>query len=167
MSTRGLWLGGALLATLPLGARGQAMVEYTLGVGRAAASAAGMKKAGEAAAKTFEKLGQTLEPGGRPGAMVASSTSKIPVPPEAPKRLGPFLDPATITAGLTRNELLNRFGDPLMMTAGGRGSEAAEVWWYRSSAGEGIVLTLAEGKVATVASEAKRQQQSAAVVIVQ
>jgi len=168
MPARGIWLTGALMALAPLGAWGQAMIEYTLGVGRAAATAPAMKKAGEATAKTLEKLGQTLGQGTQgTQAGVASSTSKIPFAPEAPKRLGPFLDPVTITAGLTRDELLNRYGDPVMKTAGGVGTLAGDTFWYRTRTGEHILAEVREGAVAAVSTEAQRKQASSAVVIVQ
>ncbi len=63
MPAPSLWPRGVLLVALPLAACGQAMVEYSLGVGRAAATAPAAKKAGEAAAAAFGKLGKTLEPG--------------------------------------------------------------------------------------------------------
>lgn len=162
MRGSGSWVAGALLAALPVGACGQAMVEYTLGVGRAVAGAPAAKKAGEAAAAAFEKLGKTLEKGGQ----AAATASQIALPP-VPKRLGPFADPAIITAGLTRAELLNRFGDPVMKTAGGQSAEAGETYYYSTRQGDSVVVTVREGKVTAVTSEPKRQHQSAAVVIVQ
>ncbi|MBM3748203.1 MAG: hypothetical protein FJW34_20665 [Acidobacteria bacterium] len=161
------WLAGTLLAAAPITVSGQAMIEYTLGVGRAAATAPAMKKAGEASAKTFEKLGQMLEQGGQARAGVTSSRSTIPLAPEAPKRVGPFLDPLTLTAGLTREELLNRYGDPVMKTTGGVGTLAGETYWYRTPTGEHILAEVREGQVAAVSTEAQRKQASSAVVIVQ
>ena len=166
----GGWCLMGTLAVAPLSVSGQAMIEYTLGVGRAAATAPAMKKAGEASAKTLEKLGQTLGQagqGGQAGVGVASSTSRIPLAPEPPKRLGPFLDPATITAGLTRDELLNRYGDPVMKTTGGVGTLAGETFWYRARTGEHILAEVREGTVAAVSTEAQRKQAASAVVIVQ
>jgi hypothetical protein len=166
----GRWrLVGALLA-VAVALSGQAMIEYTLGVGRAAATAPAMKKAGEASAKTLEKLSQTLgqgPQGSQAGTGVAGSTSSIPFAPEAPKRLGPFLDPVTITAGLTRDELLNRYGDPVMKTVGGVGTLAGETFWYRTRTGAHILAEVREGTVAAVSTEAQRKQASSAVVIVQ
>jgi len=168
MRAGGCWLAGALLVAAPLGAGGQAMVEYTLGVGRAAATAPGMKKAGEASAAAFKKLGQTLEKGGQ--ARVQTSAG-LPVDTEwlqAPRRMGPFADPTTITAGLTHAQLLNRYGDPVMKTAGGLGTDAGETYWYRALTGGHMLAEVREGKVAVVTTEAQRRQQAAAgIVIVQ
>jgi len=166
MRAWGSWLPGALLAAAPLGAFGQAMVEYTLGVGRAAATAPAMKKAGEASAATFKKLSETLGKGGQ-----AQIAAGLPVDPQLlqpARRMGPFADPTTITVGLTLNELLNRYGDPVMKTAGGVGTLAGETYWYRTGAGGHILAEVRSDKVAVVTTEAQRKQQAAAgIVIVQ
>jgi hypothetical protein len=143
------------------------MVEYTLGVGRAATTAPAMKKAGEGVAATFQKLGETLGKGGQ--AQVQSGEG-LPVDTQwlrGPLRMGPFADPVTITAGLTLNELLNRYGDPVMKTPGGVGTDAGETYWYRTPAGY-ILAEVREGKVAVVNTEAERKQRATAgLVIVQ
>jgi hypothetical protein len=143
------------------------MVEYTLGVGRAATAAPAMKKAGEATAATFKKLGETL---GKSGQAQVQSSEGLPVDTQwlrGPLRMGPFADPATIVAGLTLNELLNRYGDPVMKTPGGLGTEAGDTYWYRAPGGH-ILAEVRDGKVAVVTTEAQRKQRAAAgLVIVQ
>lgn len=167
MPARGWGLVGALLVALPVGAGGQAMVEYTLGVGRAAATAPAMKKAGEASAAAFKQLGETLGKGGQAQAQIRG----LPVEPQflaAARRMGPFADPTSISVGLTLNELLNRYSDPVMKTAGGLGTDAGETYWYRTVGGGHILAEVREGKVAVVTTEAQRNQQAAAgIVIVQ
>lgn len=165
MRARGTGLAAALLTAMPVGACGQAMVEYTLGVGRAAATAPAMRKAGEGVAATFHKLGETLGKGGQ--ASVESGTG-LPVDAQwlrGPRRMGPFADPVTITAGLALNQLLNRYGDPVMKTAGGLRTEAGETYWYRTPAGY-ILAEVREGKVAVVNTEAERKQRAAAGLLI-
>ena len=168
MPARGLGGATLLVAALAVGAFAQAMVEYTLGVGRAATAAPAAKKAGERAAATFKKLGESLGAGGQAQAM---STEGLPVSAQwlrSAVRMGPFADPATITVGLTINELLNRYGEPVMKTAGGLGTDAGETYWYRVAGGGHILAEVREAKVAAVITEAQRKQRAAAgLVIVQ
>jgi len=163
MPARGLGLAGAVMALMPLSAWGQAMVEYSLGVGRAAATAPAMKKAGEATAAAFKKLGQTLEKGAQ--VQTVPGVAEPLRPYRFDRRLGPFADPATITVGLDRQELLRKYGEPRMRITGG--ADAAETCWYTSGTGDTFVVTVKDGKVSAVALAPKRQQASAAVVILQ
>lgn len=165
MRARGLGLAGALMVVAPLVAWGQAMVEYSLGVGRAAMTAPAMKKAGEASAATFKKLGETLGQGGQAQAQVYAGAPEALVPYHFDRPLGPFADPGTITVGLDRQELLRKFGEPRMKTTGG--ADGAETCWYPSGTGDSFVVTVKDGKVTAVAAEPKQQQASAAVVILQ
>jgi len=165
MTARRLWLAGALVIALPLGAYSQAMVEYTLGVGRAAAGAPAAKKAGEATAAALEKLGKTLEQGGQAAPKSAARSPEAPQTRRAGRPLGPFADPAGITVGLDRQELLRKFGEPRMRTTGG--AEGAETCWYTSGTGDSFAVTVRDGKVTAVTSEPKKKPESSAVVIVQ
>jgi hypothetical protein len=165
MRARGLGLAGALTILVPLGAWCQAIVEYSLGVGRAAMTAPAMKKAGEASAATFKKLGETLGKGSEAQAQVYAGAPETPVPYHFDRPLGPFADPATIAVGLDRQELLRKFGEPRMKATGG--ADGAETCWYPSGTGDSFVVTVKEGKVSAVALEPKKQQASAGVVILQ
>ena len=156
-----------LAVALPAAVLGQALVEYTLGVGRAAAAAPAAKRAGDATAATLEKLGKTM---GQAGQVAAKTTGRAPALGDAQKPrgpLGPFADPAQITVGLERGEVLRRFGEPSMKTTDTQGKELVETFWYSLRERDPVVVTLRDGKVAAVSANPPAKPQNTAVVIVQ
>lgn len=144
----------------------QTLVEYSLGAGRAAAAAPAAKSAGAATAATLGKLGKTMGQ----AAQAAKTTGRAPTVAEvkrAPKPLGPFADPAQITVGLERVEVLRQFGEPSMKIADVQAKALVETFWYKPPECEAVVVTLRDGKVSAVSAGPPANPQNTAVVIVQ
>ena len=155
-----LALSSVLIAAAP--AYSQAMVEYGLGAGRGAlAGAAAGKNTGKAVGAALDKSTKALETSGKAGPAQASA-SKAAKPaevtttaagsaanPQAPSA-APAIDPASITPGLERRELLAKLGKPSMTMMNTDGSDLVEKLWYKSAGHETVTITLRNGKVATV-----------------
>jgi hypothetical protein len=139
----------------PLLVAGQAVVEYSLGAGRAGAAAASKKNAGKAIGSVFENLAKTLEKGKKPEA-ARSSRSKVsqPTGKTSEDAIGSsFEDPGKIQPGIEYEELLRRFGRPQLETVD---SQDARTMWYSGQTGESAVK-VAGGKVTAVSHTPKER----------
>jgi hypothetical protein len=166
---------------------GQAMVEYGLGIAAAGTAGAPGQAASRGIAGIFSNLQKTLNStaeaakapaagapapapavqpkrtaGVRPGqsAAMAPPTAN-PEPAEAPKPTVVYEDPAAITVGLERAELLSRFGEPAMKITASAGRESMT---YQTKDGN-IEVEVRNGKVTAVQGKAKPKQT--AVVVLQ
>jgi hypothetical protein len=123
---------GAVLAC------GQSMVEYSLGTAHAASASAGLKAAGKAAANVLENASKTLDKA------ATSTTIVLPAQPSAEAAKPPAFrtpKPGEIPAGMEREELVRKFGEPVMKIA-----SAGETWWYGTGANT-VTVRLENGKV--------------------
>lgn len=123
---------------------GQAMIEYSLGVSRAAGSAAGMSAAGKAIGDALGKATGTLNQAAAQSSTVIVLPSQTSQEGAARKFIAP--DPALVKLGMTREELVAKFGEPAMKV---QGVENSETWWYGSDPGT-VTVKLNDGKVASV-----------------
>ncbi|MEK7409387.1 MAG: hypothetical protein AAB225_30345 [Acidobacteriota bacterium] len=152
------------LAAVAIAAPAQTVVEHAV-IGaagaKAAAAAAGV---GKAAGSILEGVRRQLQSAAKPGAQVAVPAGMAAEPAPKPAPAIEYADPAGITVGLERAELLRKFGEPSMKTAA---SDGAETWFYTPPNRDGIVATLCDGKVTAVSPAPKPKQETAAVVILQ
>ena len=149
-----LWL--AMAGT----AMGQATVEYGLGTGRAATTAAPVKGIGKAMSGLAGSLEKAVKAGqqgsdaqptaataAKPAAKSPSSTAKTPSPsintppPPAPN----WEDPNGISTGLSYGELVRRFGPPALEITGVAGRSLT----YSGKDGT-FQLEVQDGKVASI-----------------
>ncbi len=147
--------GAALVLVCAAGA--QDMVEHAAGVANAT-STTGMRSAGRGVASAMDKVVKTLDQAAAssPGKAAASSpgaAAAVVLSGPAEKRDPPARftapDPALICAGMDRQELIRKFGQPAMKTSGTEASAAVETWWYGSDP-ETVTVRIVDGKVLTV-----------------
>lgn len=170
-----LAVSSVLLLGFAAGAAGQAMVEYGHAAGTSGvAGAAGGKNIGKSLGAVFDKTGRTLQTAGqssaataakpaetaRPAAAAHSSepTSEPTAAPAKPAAALPAVDPAAIAPGLDRQELLAKFGKPSMQLTSTDGADEVEKLYYRRAGHEIVVVTLRNGKVASVSPPAQTAQ---------
>jgi hypothetical protein len=127
-------------------AHAQSMVEYSLGISRAATSGAAMNHVGKAAGSTLEKAG-----GAQAGAaQSAPSSSTVILPGQSgnPAKTVKFTapEPGQIKTGMEREELIRKCGEPAMKISG---AESDETWWYGSDPNT-VTVKLRAGKVVDV-----------------
>ena len=125
-------------------AYGQAMVGYGLNTGRAAVAGGALNKTGKATAATLDKSAQALS---KADAGVAAAKPEAAAPAKAPEAAKPPVDVAALSSGLDREELLKQFGKPSMKLSNSDGPDLVEKYFYKSAAGEKVVVTLRNGKV--------------------
>ena len=110
-------------------AAGQAVVEAGLGAAGSATGAAGARPVGRGISGAFRNLDKTLKSTGRADTSTPTTTpttkpkvseleSPAPVQPAPPT----YEDAAGIRKGMDRDELLRRFGPPVMQFAGTGGA---------------------------------------------
>lgn len=167
-----LAVSAVLLLGFAAGAAGQAMVEYGHAAGTSGvAGAAGGKNIGKALGAVFDRTGRTLQTAGQSSATTAAKPAETAKPAAAaahssepaaeqakPAAALPAVDPAAITPGLTREELLTKFGKPSMQLTSSDGSDQVEKLYYRRTGHETVVVTLRNGKVASVSPPAETAQ---------
>jgi len=148
---------------------GQATVESAVGAGAATGAAAGAKGAGQAAGGVFGAvsniLNQASKPTGPSDPSAGTSTTTVVSAPSQAKAVSvpsKTVDPAEIKAGMTRDELLNRFGEPATRTSQFRHSQMIDTLWYATPNKDELIVSLADGKVvsAVLASQRKRAEAS-------
>jgi hypothetical protein len=151
----------------------QTMVEHAAITAGSTMGAAGMRGAGNAAAKVFENAGKALGQAGTDG-----QTSIIAIPRSEDKQPKPNIrnpDAKAIQAGMTADQLTSKFGPPVMKVNGPN----SETWFYGSTPDE-LTIELKAGKVASVTqpkkqaavpetakSETLREKPDTGVVIIQ
>jgi hypothetical protein len=159
----------ALLAACAIPAFSQAVVEGALLGTASSAAATGAKGAGAASGGVFGALQKTLDganqtPKAVAAAPVATTTqaaasvanpgpasakSQVTVPPAARSTPKPAVpkDLASIAEGLTREELVEKYGQPAFKTTQVKGEQTVEVYTYMQ-ARETVDVTLLDGVVA-------------------
>jgi len=145
------------LLVWPLAAFPQAIIEYGAGVGRAAVSGAGIGSVGKSTGGLLDKSAKRMEPVQTQKGKVATRTAKGSEPVQAvavkvqpPSSHIPAIDPAAIPVGLEREELFRQFGKPSMRITQQQGGEVVERCWYKAAGFDPVVVTLRNGKVASV-----------------
>ncbi len=152
---------------------GQAAVEHSAitGAGATAASA-GSKGAGQSIGGVFRSLSGTLEKAGSapvaaakaptaaPGVKTASTARPVPSkqPTEPPAPATKPIDPALVTEGLDRAELIERFGEPVLQMSETKNSQLVERLWYNATRSNQVEIRLIDGKVASVRPPASNKQ---------
>ena len=149
---------------------GQATVENAVGAGAATGAAAGAKGAGQAVGGVFGAvsniLNQAPKPAGASGpATVTSTTTVVTAPSQAKAVSVPSrpVDPAEINTGMTRDELLNRFGEPATRTSQFRRSQMIDTFWYATTNKDELIVSLADGKVTSAVLASQRKSAAAPV----
>ncbi len=138
-----------IAALLVVPAFPQAMIEYSLGVGRAGAAIAGTgKQVGKSTGAVLQKATQALEKSGQVQAAQTAAAPPQAASPPAP--VDPVVDIAAVTPGLERQELLAKLGKPSMKITTLEGRDEVEKYWYRARGRDSVVVTLRNGKVASV-----------------
>ena len=170
---------GVLLSPLAVRAFPQAMVEYSLGAGRAAAAGSAAGKAGKSTGPVFDRTGKAINKAGKPATAASAKPAAVParsrsartaarksaaaprsfvrIPPPPPyippsASAGPSVDASQLHNGLERQELLSKIGKPSLKMTRMEGRDVVETFWYMGGGKETVVVTLKEGKVTSVSS---------------
>jgi hypothetical protein len=149
---------------------GQATVENAVGAGAATGAAAGAKGAGQAVGGVFGAVGNILNraskpaDAGNPGNSVNSTATVVTAPSENKAVSVPSkpVDPAEIKSGMTRDELLNRFGEPATRTSQFRQSKMVDTFWYATANKDELIVSLTDGKVVSAVLASQRNKRAAA-----
>jgi len=138
---------GLMLVALEGTLAAQAMVENALGAGRAATTTAPARALGKSVGGVTGSLDKMLKgaPGGQSSKVTVRSTSATPKTTAAPARK--YEDPKLIEAGLTYDELIQRFGPPALQMTSGPGSSSLN---YAGKEGAVIQVEVQDGKVSSV-----------------
>ena len=148
-------------------ARGQAVVEHSLATAGSSAAAAGVKGAGESIGGVFRSLSETIDKSGTAkgsvntpparavntrAARAATTTPPVESKPAAKPVLGSKpIDPSQVTVGLDGDELIQRFGEPVLRFSETRNSQLVERLWYNTTtSSDQLEVRLIGGKVASV-----------------
>jgi hypothetical protein len=67
------------------------------------------------------------------------------------------IDPSQVTVGLDHDELIARFGDPLLQLSESGGSQLVERLWYRTTESGQVEIKLIGGKVASMRPPVSRK----------
>lgn len=167
-----------ILSMLLLGAAawGQTAVEYTIATGGATTAAAGMKGAGAAAGGVFGNLNKLLEKANPANSstqstatVLAPASQTIPLPAGAASRpADPIpsikpIDPAQVTVGLERADLLERCGEPSTKVAEKRDSKLLETYWFDTTDRDVLEVKLVDKKVVSATLLSKKKRETAVV----
>ena len=146
-----------VMLALPASAFGQAIVESAIVTSASGTAAAGAKGAGAAAAGVFENLRKTLAGANQPSSagdskptgLPASQVFVTPPDPEALKAVEPK-DVSGIVAGLTRQELTEKYGRPALKVSEQKGDQVVEIYTYMQAKNDPVTVTLRDGVVSAV-----------------
>jgi len=142
---------------------GQAAVETAVGAGASTGAAAGAKGAGQAVGGVFGALSKTLDQA--PKASGTNSTGASPAtstPAKAAAIVTKLIDPAQVTIGMERDEVLNRFGEPATRTSQIRRSQMMDTFWYKTESKDELIVSLTDGKVVSTALASQRKRTAVA-----
>ena len=134
-----------MIALLALPAWGQAVVESALGAGRAAATAAPAQKIGNAVAGIAGTLGKTAAASAT--APTAGRTTRVTLPSSS-KQVAPakparqYEDPKGIEEGMSYEDVVGRFGPPLMQIATGALSKSLSYTGVQAEVEDGKVVAV-------------------------
>jgi hypothetical protein len=147
---------------------GQTIVEHSAATAGASTAAAGAKCAGKSIGGVFRGLSETLDKAGTakgsgntPAAAnvttlsAPSKQTAKPVPASKP------IDPSQVTEGLDRDELIARFGEPVLQLSEKKNSQLVERLWYRTASDQ-VEIKLIGGKVASVRPPVSKKQEETA-----
>lgn len=147
----------ASLLVWPLAALPQATVEYGAAVGRAGVTGASMGAAGKSTGKLLDQsvkgMQKVQSQKGKVVTKVAKGVDSAPpvaVKVPRPSSNTPSIDPAAIPVGLERDELFRQFGKPSTRITQQQGTDVVEKCWYKAAGFDPVVVTLRNGKVASV-----------------
>lgn len=174
-SFQALTVSVALLVAFAARASAQAMVEYGHGASTSGvAGAAAGKNIGKSLGAVFDKTGRTLQSASQSSATTAAKPAETAKPAAsahpseqaaesaAKSAAGlssmPAVDPAAIAPGLDRKELIAKFGKPSMQLTSTDAADEVEKLYYRRAGHETVVVTLRNGKVASVSPPAETAQ---------
>ena len=141
----------------------QTVVEHSTATGAASGAAAGASGAGSAVGGVFGNLSKILEKASTPNTPAPQSgTSVTPAPPAAvkPVELKP-IDPALVTIGLTRAQLLERCGEPSSAVA----ANNIETLSYQTTTHDLLEIRLVNGVVAAISAASQKKRPPAAVIL--
>lgn len=163
---------GALLLT-PALALAQAVVEHaTITAGTGVGTAGSTAGVGQSIGGIFQNLNKTLgqqsgasrAPLSRvrtPGAAKTESAGEESAPVFEP------IDPSLIKVGLPREELVEKFGEPMVKYANQRDGKEGEVYLYSSVKKDQVEIFLENGKVAAVSSDQNNAKKGSGVLVLQ
>lgn len=146
-------------------AYGQTIVEHSAATAGASTAAAGAKGAGKSIGGVFRGLSETLDKAGNakangstPSAATVTTVSAPSKQTAKPVPASKPIDPSQVTEGLDRDELIARFGDPVLQLSESRNSQLVERLWYNTTASGQVEIKLIGGKVASVRPPASKKQ---------
>jgi hypothetical protein len=138
----------ACLILLPSAVHAQAIVEHSVAAGATGTAAAASKNAGKSIGRIFENLNKTM---GKAGVETRSRETKRPpqsASPAAESGLKSEVpDLKQISAGVDRQEVIRKFGEPSMKVTNLQKTGLEETFWYMVKDQEPVVITFLEGKV--------------------
>jgi hypothetical protein len=147
-----LFAFGALMPVLA-----QAIVERAIIGAGSSTAAAGVKGVGGATAGVFDALKKTLD-GAKNQDQPAKPSPVQKAIVELPAAMQPK-DVSGISIGLTREEVINKYGQPALKTTEPGHDVLVENYTYLQTKGESAIVTLRDGVVS-----AKSTRQSSSVV---
>lgn len=147
----------SFIALVSFAASGQALVEHSLITAASAAAGASATNAGKSTGGVFQNLGNLMDK----AATVGKAGDHPTVTSEGVARSSvrdlsgaeptlKIVDPSAITPGLERDELLSRFGAPLVSTIDTTASRITETMWYATGRSTQVRIQLVGGKVASI-----------------
>ena len=149
---------------------GQTIVEYSVATSGASAAAAGAKGAGKSIGGVFRGLSETLDKAGTakgsgstPATATATATATTTTLTAPSKRTAkPVtaskpIDPSQVTEGLDRDELIARFGEPVLQLSEKKNSQLVERLWYNTARSDQVEIKLIGGKVASFRPPASKK----------
>jgi len=147
-------------------AYGQTIVEHSVATAGASTAAAGAKGAGKSIGGVFRGLSETLDKAGTAkanGSTPASATvTTVSAPSKPTAKAVPAskpIDPSQVTEGLDRDELIARFGDPVLQLSESSNSQLVERLWYKTTASDQVEIKLIGGKVASIRPPVSKKQE--------
>jgi len=184
----GCWV--CLLVLLSAPAYGQAVVEHSVIITGSSLGAAGAKGVGKSIGSVFSELDKVMDRAGKPSEGTASRSSQLLTPASdlqsqsevrqassgdeetaaqgSEVQLRPVPEDYTeIAVGITRSDLLRRFGDASMKTTALHGSRVVETMWYSPENQQKVVVTVEDGKVTRVSQSPRADGQTAGVIVLQ
>jgi hypothetical protein len=146
---------------------GQAAVESAVAAGASTGAAAGAKGAGQAVGGVFGALSKTLDQAPKAGAPASTSVTPSAATATSAKAVSVAtkpIDPAQVTVGMERDEVLSRFGEPATRTSQIRRAQMLDTFWYKTESKDELIVSLIDGKVASTVLASQRKRAPVASV---
>jgi len=144
---------------------GQAAVESAVAAGASTGAAAGAKGAGQAVGGVFGALSKTLEQAPKASGTNSAAASPAAGSPITAAKVTSIvtkpIDPAQVTIGMERDEVLSRFGEPATRTSQIRRSQMLDTFWYKTEKDE-LIVSLTDGKVVSTVLASQRKRTAVA-----